>query len=54
MTEGETHDTAGEEAEDQVPHIAEMIQSGYTDAEILAMHPETSAATIDEIRHSLA
>ena len=33
--------------------VAEMIQQGYTDAEILAMHPEVDADTIDEIRHAM-
>ena len=53
MTTGETHESAGEEEEQQVAHIEEMIRSGYTDVEILAMHPEIEAETIDEVRHQV-
>ena len=53
MVDGETQPNMGEEEEQQIMSVAEMIQQGYTDAEILAMHPEVSADTIDEIRHAM-
>lgn len=53
MTAGETQPAFGEETEQQIMPVADMITAGYSDAEILAMHPEVSASTIDEIRHAL-
>lgn len=53
MTPGETHESVGEETEQQVQHIIDMINAGYTDAEILSMHPEIEADTVDELRHSV-
>jgi hypothetical protein len=54
MTPGETHESATDvQNPDMVAHVKEMIMSGYSDAEILAMHPEISADEIDEIRHSV-
>lgn len=51
MTPGETHPSAGEEEEQYLPHVEQMIREGYSDAEILAMHPEVAAKVIDEVRH---
>jgi len=51
MTPGETQPALGEEEQQQIMPLAEMIRQGYTDAEILAMHPEVDASTLDEIRH---
>ena len=53
MTPGETHPSAGEEPEQYLPHVEQMIREGYTDAEILAMHPEVEASDIDELRHAI-
>lgn len=53
MTEGETHPSPGEEVEQQIAHIDEMIRNGYSDAEIRALHPEIELSTIDELRHSI-
>ena len=53
MTNGETHPSAGEEPEQYLAHAEQMIRQGYTDAEILAMHPEISASVLDELRHAV-
>jgi hypothetical protein len=53
MTPGETHPSAGEEPEQYLMHVEQMIRDGYTDAEILAMHPEVKAKDIDEVRHAI-
>jgi len=53
MTPGETQPTMGEEEVTQIMPVADMISQGYSDAEILAMHPEVDAETIDEIRHAV-
>ena len=53
MTPGETQPTMGEEEETQVLPVADLIKKGYSDAEILALHPEVDAETIDEIRHAV-
>lgn len=53
MTPGETHASAGEEEEQQIQHIRDMINEGYSDAEILSMHPEIDADTVDELRHEV-
>jgi hypothetical protein len=53
MTPGETHDSAGEEEEQYVPHVEQMIRDEYTTAEILSMHPEIDADVVDELRHSI-
>jgi hypothetical protein len=54
MTPGETHPPVSEEEEGgMIAHVEQMIRDGYTDAEILALHPEVDASTIDEIRHAV-
>jgi hypothetical protein len=53
MTPGETHASAGEEEEQYVPHVEQMIRDGYSDAEILAMHPEVDVDVVDELRHQI-
>lgn len=53
MTPGETHPSAGEEPEQHLQHVIDMVQAGYTDAEIRAMHPEIDVSTIDEVRHAV-
>lgn len=53
MTEGETHPSTGEEPEQYIQHVEQMIREGYTDAEILAMHPEVTASAVDELRHRI-
>jgi len=54
MAEGETHPSVTDvENPDIIGHVSEMIMAGYSDAEILAMHPEISADQLDEIRHEI-
>ena len=54
MTPGETHESVTDrEQPNLVAHVKEMIMAGYTDAEMLSLHPEISAATVDEIRLGL-
>ena len=53
MTPGETHASAGEEPEQYVPHVEQMIRDGYSDAEILSMHPEVDVLVVDELRHQI-
>lgn len=53
MTPGETHPSAGEEEVQYLPHVEQMIREGYSDAEILAMHPEVEASVVDELRHAM-
>ena len=36
-----------------LPQVEQLIREGYTDAEILAMHPEVDASALDELRHAM-
>jgi len=53
MTDGMTMPAMSEESIEQIMPVADMISAGYTDAEILALHPEVDAKTVDEIRHAV-
>jgi hypothetical protein len=53
MTPGETQPTLGEEEEQQIAGVEALIRQGYSNAEILALHPEVEVETIDELRHEI-
>lgn len=55
MTPGETHESVTDvEQPDLQGHVREMIMEGYTDAEMLSLHPEITAEQISEIRQQVA
>jgi hypothetical protein len=53
MTPGQTQPGFGEEEIQYLPKVEQLIREGYTDAEILAMHPEVDASALDELRHAM-
>ena len=53
MTPGETQPSLGEEEEQQVMGVEDLIRAGYSTAEILALHPEVEVETVDELRHQI-
>lgn len=53
MTPGETQPAFGEEEIQYLPQVEQLIREGYSDAEILAMHPEVDASALDELRHAM-
>ena len=40
-------------AQTKIPHVNEMIMNGYTDAQILQLHPEITQADIDSAKQQL-
>jgi 2-oxo-4-hydroxy-4-carboxy--5-ureidoimidazoline (OHCU) decarboxylase len=52
MMATEPHPFIGEEPAQQVDHINSMLAEGYTNAEILALHPEIEIELVDELRHA--
>lgn len=46
------HDTT-QQGEDRTEHIQEMVMQGYTDAQILSMHPEIAQSDIESAKQQL-